>query len=204
MAEIFPTKSGDSWVRGPGIRQNRLNMPVRIYRIPAGSFVALAGGPLTGAEISAFETVRYAVADLLAAAADVPDGFPPLAAQGLAADLRGRRDRTVRAWAAVRGDGSFAGLISLATAVPPIGDRRYSIPWLVVDPRERRQGVGAGLVRRALYAAAHEGVRDVAVETLARWQSATSFWDAIARTTGGNRCRFAASDSAEPFLEPEA
>jgi len=179
-------------------------MPVRTYRIPAGSFAALGGGPFANAEISVFDLASQPAADLLAAAADVADGFPALAARGLAADLRGRRDRAVRAWAAVRGDGSFAGLISLAAVMTPTRNRRYSIPWIVVDRRARRQGVGIGLVRHALEAATREGAMSVTVETLARWRSATSFWDAVARATGGSRCRIDAPGSAKPFLEPEA
>jgi GNAT superfamily N-acetyltransferase len=157
-------------------------MPVTVLRIPAAAFVALPACRWPVVEMAARDLASGDIARLLAAAASGPGGVPPLAASGLAADVRGREDRTVRAWAAVRPEGSAAGVIALADATVA-GDRRFSIPWLVVDPLARRRGIGAGLVRHAIATAAAAGAVCVSVETLTTWATARAFWEAIVART---------------------
>lgn len=157
-------------------------MPVIVLRIPVTGFTALPACRWTVVAMSAGDFASGETAPLLAAAAAGGARAPTLAAAGLAADVRGRQGRTVRAWAAVRPEGSIAAIIGLAEATLP-GDRRFSIPWLVVDPSDRRRGTGAALVRQALGAAAEAGAVHVTVETLAAWDAARAFWEAILART---------------------
>jgi len=157
-------------------------MPVIVLRLPAAAFVGLPVCRWPVVEMTACDLAGVEAERLLAAAAGDPGGMPRLAAAGLAADARGRPGRTVRAWSAVRPDGTCSAVIALAEA-SVAGGRRFSIPWLVVDPRDRRRGVGAGMVREALAAAAAAGADHVSVETLTAWVAAHSFWTAIAART---------------------
>jgi ribosomal protein S18 acetylase RimI-like enzyme len=157
-------------------------MPVTVLRIPATGFTALPACRWTVVAMAACDLASGETARLLGAAASASVGFPPLAAAGLAADVRGRQNRTVRAWAAVRPEGSIVALIGLAEATVT-GDRRFSIPWLVVHPSDRRRGTGAAMAREALAAAAIEGAVHVTVETLTTWAAARAFWEAILART---------------------
>jgi ribosomal protein S18 acetylase RimI-like enzyme len=157
-------------------------MTVLVHRLLTALSGDLADGRLCVVELSAADLEVDVVARLLASVSAYDDGFPPLSAKGLAADARGRSGRVVRVWSAVRTDGAAQGLISLAEAAVS-GKRRFSIPWLVVDPRDRRRGVATGLVRVALAAAAEAGATDVSVETLATWRAAAAFWAQLARRT---------------------
>jgi len=154
-------------------------MTVIVHRLPAAAF---PDGRLCAVELFAADLEANVVARLLESVSAHADGFPPLSAKGLAADVRGRSGRMVRAWSAIRTDGAAQGLISLAEAAVR-GKRRFSIPWLVVDPRDRRRGVGTALVRVALAAAAEAGAADVSVETLSTWTAAAAFWAQLARRT---------------------
>lgn len=157
-------------------------MPVIVLRIPAAGFTALNACRWRVIEMSACDFASGETARLFTAAATGGGRAPALAAAGLAADVRAGQGRTVRAWAAVRPEGSIAAIIGLAEATLP-GDRRFSIPWLVVDPSDRRRGTGTALVRQALGAAAEAGAVHVTVETLAAWDAARGFWEAILART---------------------
>ena len=182
-------------------------MTVIVHRFLAHRSGRLTDRAVQVTVVSAADLESDGIASLLAAASLEDDGFPPLAAKGLAADVRGRSGRVVWAWAAVRADGTVQGVISLAVSTVG-GNRRFSVPWLVVDPRDRRRGVGEALVRVALAAAEEAGATDVGVETLASWGPARAFWARIARLTGAAGAehdrRDWCSPSAESFLEPEA
>ena len=65
---------------------------------------------------------------------------------------------------------------------------RWTIPFLLVSPESRRQGVANGLVRTALRVAAANGADTVMVETHSAWTDATAFWRDV--------CRRLASDEA--------
>ena len=91
-------------------------MPVTVLQIPAAAFPALPDSPWPVVEVGVGELAADETARLLAAAARGPDGFQRWAAAGLAADARGRPGRTVRAWAAVRPQGSFSAVVALAEA----------------------------------------------------------------------------------------
>jgi len=158
-------------------------MTVIVHRVPATASGGLAERRVCMVELSAADLEADGVVRLLASVSAYADGFPPLSAKGLAADARGRSGRLVRVWSAVRTDGAVQGLISLAEAAVS-GKQRFSIPWLVVDPRDRRGGVGTALVRVALAAAAEAGAAEVSVETLSTWTAAAAFWAQVARRTG--------------------
>lgn len=56
---------------------------------------------------------------------------------------------------------------------------RWSIPYLLIVPAARRQGVATALVREVLRAAAAAGAVHLEVETSAAWGPATSFWRSV-------------------------
>lgn len=207
MVEIHRARTTKTWVTAVlAVRIDR-TMTVIVHRFPANTAGRLSNRAVRVTVVSVADLESDGLASLLAAASVDTDGPPPLSAKGLAADVRGRSGRVVRAWAAVRTDGTFQGVISLA--VSTLGrHQRFSLPWLVVDPRDRRRGVGEALVRVALAAADEAGATDVGVETLASWRPARAFWARIARLTGAaqaeNDLRDAFSPSAETFLQPEA
>ena len=188
------------------VRIDRI-MTVIVHRFPAHRSGRLTERAVQVTVLSTGDLESDGIASLLAAASLEDDGLPPLSAKGLAADVRGRSGRVVRAWAAIRADGTVQGVISLAVSAVG-GHRRFSVPWLVVDPRDRRCGVGEALVRVALAAADEAGATDVGVETLASWGPARAFWARIARLTGAAGAehgqRDCGSPSAESLLEPEA
>ena len=182
-------------------------MTVIVHRFPAHRSGHLTDRAVQVTVLTAADLESDGIASLLAAASVDTDGVPPLSGKGLAADVRGRSGRVVRAWAALRADGTVQGVVSLAVSAVG-GHRRFSVPWLVVDPRDRRCGVGEALVRVALAAADEAGASDVGVETLASWGPARAFWARIARLTGAASAEHGQRDcdspSAESFLEPEA
>ena len=157
-------------------------MTVIVHRVPATTSGGLAERPICVVELLAAHVQADGVARLLASVSAYADDFPRFSVKGLAADARGRSGRLVRVWSAVCTDGAVQGLISLAEAAVS-GKQRFSIPWLVVDPRHRRRGVGRALVRVALAAAAQAGAADVSVETLSTWTAAAAFWAQLARRT---------------------
>lgn len=116
---------------------------------------------------------------------------PAPTAAGLRAEIGSRPGRRVTAWIATRpgGDGA-AGLVTLVESRPGAGGPpRYSIGWLLVDPAERRLGLGSALVAAAVAEAVARGADRVTAETRSDWAGATAFWR---RLSGGH----GASDAA--------
>lgn len=169
----------------PGVRIVTI-VTVILHRIAVPTPIPLAAGQLRVEAVTADNAVLPGIQRLLAASMRHPDGCPTPSARGLAADLHGRSHRTVRAWAAVRHDDHVIGLIGLAEVIVGAG-RRLSIPWLVVDPDERRRGVGTHLVRVALDSATAAGGEAVFVETLSGWPAATAFWARISGNAAAGR-----------------
>ena len=163
-------------------------MTVLVHRIPAAAYDVLEACPGRVSPLEPSDLASGAVARLLSLMPSDGHGFAPFALQGSSVDCRDGSGRTTHAWAALRSDDAFVAVIGLRQVVVE-GDARFSIPWLLVDPAERRRGVATGLVRTALAAAAEAGGTHVAVETLARWSASSAFWAQIVeRTTGrGNQ-----------------
>lgn len=126
----------------------------------------------------------------LAEACRKGDG-PALSAAGLRAEIGSRPGRRVTAWIATRpGRDGAAGLVTLVVSLPTAGGPpRYSIGWLLVDPAERRRGLGSALVAAAVAEAVARGADRVTAETRSDWAGATAFWR---RLSGGH----GASDAA--------
>lgn len=127
----------------------------------------------------------------LAEACRGEDG-PDLSSAGLRAEIASRPGRRVTAWIATlpgKG-GAAAGLVTLVESLPAAGGSpRYSIGWLLVDPAERRLGLGSALVAAAVAEAVARGADRVTAETRSDWTGATAFWR---RLSGGH----GASDAA--------
>jgi ribosomal protein S18 acetylase RimI-like enzyme len=117
-----------------------------------------------------------------------PDG-PAITAAGLGAEIRSRPGRRVTAWIATRlgGDGAAAGVVTLVESVPAAGaPPRHSIGWLLVDPAERRGGLGTALVATAVAEAFARGADRVTAETRSDWEGATAFWRGLSALHGGD------------------
>jgi GNAT superfamily N-acetyltransferase len=124
-----------------------------------------------------------AIAALASAQDPLTGGRRAFSGAGLVEELTSRPGRGVSAWLAW-GDAESArspralGLITLVAAGH--GERvRHSVAWLLVDPHDRRRGVGTALVNVALEAAARAGATEVWVETHATWPAATAFWERL-------------------------
>lgn len=112
---------------------------------------------------------------------------PSPTAAGLRAEIGFRPGRRVTAWIATRpgGDGA-AGLVTLVESRPGAGGPpRYSIGWLLVDPAERRLGLGSALVAAAVAEAVARGADRVTAETRSDWAGATAFWRRLSAHAGG-------------------
>jgi len=139
-----------------------------------------------GVERFTADDLKLPASRRLLAAAAAENGRPTPSAAALMADLRGYPRRSVRAWAAIPAQGRLHGLIGLLQPTGASGER-FSIPWLVVDPAERRRGVATRLVHEVLAAAGRAGAEVVCVETLATWPAATAFWTRMAATAATSR-----------------
>ena len=124
-----------------------------------------------------------AIAALAASQGPLTAGGHAFSGPGLLDELTSRPGRRVSAWLAWHDaeptrPPSPLGLVALVAAGH--GERvRHSIAWLLVDPRDRRRGVGTALVNVALDAAARAGGTEVWVETHAGWPAATAFWQQL-------------------------
>lgn len=129
--------------------------------------------PVAPGDAAAVEAVASAQGPLAA-------GLNPLSGPGLRNELASRPGREVSAWLAWEGGSAARALGLVALVAAGQGPRlRHSIAWLLVDPRDRRGGVGTALVTVALDAAACAGASEVWVETHAAWPAATAFWQRL-------------------------
>lgn len=123
---------------------------------------------------------RAAVATL---ADEAREGTVSFSARGLLGELESRNARQVSAWLAWRS----------ATLGPrPIGiimvaetNAGLSIPWLLVDPDVRRQGVARALVAQAVCHARSIGAPSITADTLDSWVESRAFWPAAGFTLVG-------------------
>lgn len=113
---------------------------------------------------------------------------PAKGAAGLRAELVSRPGRRVTAWIATRpGSADAAAVVTLVESLPAAGGPpRYSIGWLLVDPAERRTGLGSALVAAAVAEAGARGADRVTAETRSDWEGATAFWRGLSALHGGD------------------
>lgn len=116
---------------------------------------------------------RAAVASL---ADEAREGTVSFSASGLVGELESRDGRIVTAWLAWRSatlGPRPVGVVTLART-----EMGVSIPWLLVDPDVRRQGVARALVSTAVRHARSIGAEKITADTLDTWPESTAFWPA--------------------------
>lgn len=117
---------------------------------------------------------------LVSLAEEARSGTVSFSAPGLLAELESREGREVIAWMAWQSatlGPRPVGVVMLARTAAGL-----SIPWLLVDPDVRRQGVARALVNEAVQHARELGASSVTAETLDSWPEAGSFWPAVGFT----------------------
>lgn len=152
----------------------RMAVEQLFFRCSAGF---LAGHHVAGLVIRPADQARGAESIIRLAESAHGDGFAPIRATGLLAELGSRPGRKVESWLALL-DGTPAGLVELASGSAGLRTR-HSLPWLLVSRHARRQGIATALVNTALESARDQGATEVWVETRSDWPAATAFWTAI-------------------------
>lgn len=117
---------------------------------------------------------RAAVASL---AEEAREGTVSFSSRGLVAELESREGRQITAWLAWQSatlGPRPVGVVMLAQTTLGV-----SIPWLLVDPDVRRQGVARALVATAIDHARGLGAHAITAETLDSWPEACAFWPAV-------------------------
>lgn len=117
---------------------------------------------------------RAAVASL---AEEAREGTVSFSSRGLVAELESREGRRMTAWLAWQPatlGPRPVGIVMLAET-----GHGVSIPWLLVDPDVRRQGVARSLVATAVAHARSLGATSITAESLDSWPEACRFWPAV-------------------------
>jgi GNAT superfamily N-acetyltransferase len=104
-------------------------------------------------------------------------GTVSFTASGLMAELESREGREVTAWLAWQS--ATLGPRPVGVVMVAETSAGLSIPWLLVDPDVRRQGVARALVAEALAHARYKGASSITAETLDSWPEAVAFWPAV-------------------------
>jgi len=149
-------------------------MAVLCHRLPTAPWRALSPPAAAIAEVAG-SALEAALASLLERCRG-HGGFVPRSPRGVLMPHDRSRQRV---WMATTGAGDPVAAICLRGWGEGTG-ARWSIPLVLVDPRFRRGGLAAGLVREALAAAESEGAAVVFAETRSTWEAASTFWSALA------------------------
>lgn len=116
---------------------------------------------------------RAAVATL---ADEAREGTVSFSARGLLGELESREGRQVSAWLAWRP--ATLGPRPIGVVMVARTTAGLSIPWLLVDPDVRRQGVARALVAVAVEHARSIGAGKITADTLDSWIESSAFWPA--------------------------
>lgn len=133
----------------------------------------------SGVMVSRLEMPRDRSA-VVSLAEEARAGTVSFSAPGLLAELESREGREVIAWLAWQSatlGPRPVGVVMLAKTAGGL-----SIPWLLVDPDVRRQGVARSLVNEAVRHARGLGAASITAETLDSWPEALGFWPAVGFT----------------------
>lgn len=120
---------------------------------------------------------RAAVVSL---AEEAREGTVSFSSHGLVAELESRDGRQIKAWLAWQPatlGPRPVGIVMVAQTAQGL-----SIPWLLVDPDVRRQGVARSLVGTAIRHARSLQAPSISAEALDSWPEAAAFWDAVGFT----------------------
>lgn len=137
---------------------------------------AAAARELADVSISPLELPRDRAAVALLAD-EARAGTVSFSARGLVGELEGREGREVTAWMAWQSATLRprpVGVVMLAQTSAGV-----SIPWLLVDPDVRRQGIARELVATALRHARRLGASAVTADSLDSWPESLAFWSAL-------------------------
>lgn len=115
-------------------------------------------------------------AAVLTLADEAREGTVSFAGRGLLAELESRDGRQVTAWLAWRS--ATLGPRPIGIVMVAETDAGLSIPWLLVDPDVRRQGVARALVATAVVHARSIGADRITADTLDSWVESRAFWPA--------------------------
>lgn len=116
-------------------------------------------------------------------AEEAREGTVSFSAQGLLAELESRDGRQVSAWMAWRS--ATLGPRPIGIVMVAETDAGLSIPWLLVDPDVRRQGVARTLVTTAVRHARSIGAPRITADTLDSWVESGAFWPAAGFSLAG-------------------
>lgn len=143
---------------------------------PTGQADGFRADPATATAITSvvMPRDRAAVASL---AEEAREGTVSFSSRGLVAELESREGRRIAAWLAWQPatlGPRPVGVVMLAET-----EHGVSIPWLLVDPDVRRQGVARALVGVAVAHARSLRASSITAESLASWPEACAFWPAV-------------------------
>jgi len=119
-------------------------------------------------------------AAVLTLADEAREGTVSFSGRGLLAELESRDGRQVSAWLAWRS--ATLGPRPIGLVMVAETDAGLSIPWLLVDPDVRRQGVARALVNAAVRHARSVGAPRITADTLDSWVESRAFWPAVGFT----------------------
>ena len=115
-------------------------------------------------------------AAVLSLADEAREGTVSFAGRGLLAELESRDGRQVSAWLAWRS--ATLGPRPIGIVMVAETNAGLSIPWLLVDPDVRRQGVARALIDTAVRHARSIHASRITADTLDSWVDSRAFWPA--------------------------
>lgn len=153
-----------------------------VHELSASKSAHEEPAPAAGVAIAPVVMPRDRAA-VICLAEEARGGTVSFASKGLLAELESRDGREVSAWLAWRS--ATLGPRPIGIVMVAETESGLSIPWLLVDPDVRRQGVARALVATAVGHARSIGARRITADTLESWVESRAFWPAAGFTLAG-------------------